>query len=164
MDKTKMDVLVSLLQKFEIEASETIGQPVILKPIIQDLEPTKMPQDTLAMIVKSIVSEVLKVTIEFIESPSRERDHVDARYICIKIMQWAMPKYSIKCSLKRTGQYFGNRDHSTILKSYETYSDLYETESAFRKKADACITHLIEYLHIKMPEKKSNNNPELVLS
>lgn len=48
-------------------------------------------------------------------------------------------------SLKRTGQFLGNRDHTTILNNLRVFRNLYETDENFKNKYLIIITHIKKF-------------------
>lgn len=87
--------------------------------------------------ISSAIFKVTGVTFEDIKSPIRKREIVNSRYIFVALML----KKGTLMSLKKLGSLI-NRDHSTMIYSRDTYEDLYLTDKAFKKAADAVLSIL----------------------
>lgn len=79
-----------------------------------------------ARIIKRIVAEVNSVPYKTLESGTRKREYVEARQIAMVLI-----RENTRLSLKKTGSFFGNRDHSTVCHANTTVSDLLYTDKAF---------------------------------
>ena len=77
--------------------------------------------------IQALVCEYFKIQQEALKSKSRKREIVQARQIS---MYFA--KKMTKNSLKTIGEFFGGRDHSTVIHSCQTVEDLMETDRSFR--------------------------------
>jgi chromosomal replication initiator protein len=77
--------------------------------------------------IQALVCEYFKIQQEALKSKSRKREIVQARQIS---MYFA--KKLTKNSLKTIGEFFGGRDHSTVIHSCQTVEDLMETDRSFR--------------------------------
>lgn len=77
--------------------------------------------------IQSLVCDYFKIPTDQLKSKSRKREIVQARQIS---MYFA--KKMTKNSLKTIGEFFGGRDHSTVIHSCQTVEDLMETDRSFR--------------------------------
>jgi hypothetical protein len=78
--------------------------------------------------IASIVCLYLGVNEDTLHHPSRKRELVQARQICMSFQR----SYS-KRSLKSIGRYW-QRDHSTVIHAIKTVSDICETDKKFREE------------------------------
>lgn len=77
--------------------------------------------------IQKLVCEYFELPQEMLKSKSRKRELVQARQISMYLA-----KNHTKASLKSIGQYFGGRDHSTVIYACQTVDDLMETDKKFR--------------------------------
>lgn len=77
--------------------------------------------------IQKLVCEYFELPQEMLKSKSRKRELVQARQISMYLA-----KSHTKSSLKSIGQYFGGRDHSTVIYACQTVDDLIETDKKFR--------------------------------
>lgn len=78
-------------------------------------------------IVKKIISERLKESIQDMESKTRVMEVVLARMTAMVIFRELRPNVS----LKSIGSYFGGRDHSTVIHAITTVGDLKDTNRTY---------------------------------
>lgn len=71
------------------------------------------------------IEEALRVSKEEIQSSSRKREITEARYIFVGLLLEVFPEFG----LKRLGVIIGNRDHSTVIHSRETFNALTDGKS-----------------------------------
>lgn len=130
--------LNNLISQWEHEASAATGKIVKLHPEIQDMpkQPFVPPSD-LIMYAKQAVCEVIEISMEQLQGKERFRPFPDARYIAFHIIKSKAPKISVEISLKKIGEAFGGRDHTTVIHGLEQYEDLYTSDPrVFRVWAD----------------------------
>ena len=77
--------------------------------------------------IQKLVCEYFEVPVEMIKSKTRKREVVQARQISMYLA-----KNLTKTSLKSIGQFFGGRDHSTVIYACQTVVDLIETDKKFK--------------------------------
>ena len=109
----------SLLNRKEIDL-ELAKQA--LKHIIEDVE-TEVNLD----FIQKTVAEYFVVTVESLKAKTRKKEIVTARQVA---MYFA--KEFTSHSLKSIGYHFGGRDHSTVIHSVQTVSDLIDTDKKFK--------------------------------
>ncbi|WP_034256799.1 chromosomal replication initiator protein DnaA [Adhaeribacter aquaticus] len=109
----------SLLNRKEIDL-ELAKQA--LKHIIEDVE-TEVNLD----FIQKTVAEYFEVTVESLKAKTRKKEIVTARQVA---MYFA--KEFTSHSLKSIGYHFGGRDHSTVIHSVQTVSDLIDTDKKFK--------------------------------
>jgi len=85
-----------------------------------------MPVDEMNRITH-IVCNNLGVFYFNLKSPSRLHSVVQARQICMYFIRERM-----KSKLKDIGEFFGGRDHSTVISSIECVKDLMETDKNYK--------------------------------
>jgi len=68
--------------------------------------------------VIAVVCRYTGISVEQMNSPSRKREIVYARYMCM----WFLRKYS-KLTLKALGKIFGGRDHTTAIHAINSVQD-----------------------------------------
>lgn len=148
LNREVMEKLLQLCHSWEEEATRLTGYPVRISPIVFDsaIQPD-MYQDMVIAAVKNIVCAKYKINQEDLESKSRKREYSDSRFICYKIIMWACKKLKREISLKRVGQNFGGRDHSTVINGLERYEDLYETDPIFRQDADDLLNQFLRLMN-----------------
>ncbi|MCI5938665.1 MAG: chromosomal replication initiator protein DnaA [Bacilli bacterium] len=93
--------------------------------------------DQKIMVVKKIVAPYFQISEEDLVSNSRKPLLVYARNLCYYIIR---NKYNV--SLKKIGENFGNKDHTTITHGYEKIKDMIKVDS--KVKSD------IQYLESKL--------------
>ncbi len=77
--------------------------------------------------IQKLVCEYFEVPVEMVKSPTRKREIVQARQISMYLA-----KSHTKTSLKSIGQFFGGRDHSTVIYACQTVEDLIDTDKKFK--------------------------------
>ena len=77
--------------------------------------------------ILEIIANECGITVSQILNKSRKREVINGRFIFCGIM-----KDYFGHSLKKIGEYVGNRDHTTIIHAVEKYHDRYENEDHFR--------------------------------
>jgi chromosomal replication initiator protein len=77
--------------------------------------------------IQKLVCEYFEVPIEMVKSKTRKREIVQARQISMYLA-----KSLTKTSLKSIGQFFGGRDHSTVIYACQTVEDLIDTDKKFK--------------------------------
>lgn len=77
--------------------------------------------------ILKIVAEECMITVNDIVDRSRKKEVVNGRFIFCGIM-----KDYFGYSLKKIGEFVGNRDHTTVIHAVEKYHDRYENEDNFR--------------------------------
>jgi len=82
-------------------------------------------------LIKKIVSEYFKVSINLINSTTRKREVVQAR----QLVMYFAKKYT-KGSLENIGANCGNKDHATVLYACKTVNNLIETDKQYHKCVD----------------------------
>jgi chromosomal replication initiator protein len=81
--------------------------------------------------IQTMVCEYFDLPLDLLRATTRKREVVQARQIS---MYFA--KKLTKHSLKAIGDYFGGRDHSTVIHSCQTVEDLMETDRRFKGFVD----------------------------
>ena len=77
--------------------------------------------------IQKLVCEYFEVPVEMVKSKTRKREIVQARQISMYLA-----KSLTKTSLKSIGQFFGGRDHSTVIYACQTVEDLIDTDKKFK--------------------------------
>lgn len=85
---------------------------------------------TIESIVRA-VSDYYQVAVPELKGKSRKREIVQARQIAM-----FFAKQLTAHTLKSIGENFGNRDHSTVLHSFHTVSDLMDTDRKYRLQVE----------------------------
>ena len=81
--------------------------------------------------IQKLVADHFKISVEKIQGKTRKREIVIARQLSM-----FLAKNMTDTSLKTIGQNFGGRDHSTVIYSCNTVSELIDTDSSFRDTVD----------------------------
>jgi hypothetical protein len=100
---------------------------------------TSNPKTLSPLTISSIVAEVCETTLTTMRSPTRKREVVEARQIAMTMIYKLLPAIS----LKSVGDFFGGRDHSTVIHARQTVEDLM-VDKNFRIKYRRCMD-LVEY-------------------
>ena len=137
-------VLISLIAHASLNKQEVdldLAQQV-LKNIVQDIH-TEVNIDYL----QKVVATHYQVSLEQLKSKTRKREVVTARQVAMYLAK----KYT-NHSLKSIGQYFGGRDHSTVIYALQTVNDLLDIDQPFRISFDD-LQQKIKFSskHINMP-------------
>lgn len=82
--------------------------------------------------VQKAVGEFFNLNVDTLKASSRKREVVQARQLAM-----FFAKELTNQSLKTIGLHFGGRDHSTVIHSLQTVSNLMETDKEFQKQVDA---------------------------
>ncbi|MGI4805688.1 MAG: chromosomal replication initiator protein DnaA, partial [Janthinobacterium lividum] len=77
--------------------------------------------------IQKLVCDYFEVPVEMVKSSTRKREIVQARQISMYLS-----KAHTKSSLKTIGQFFGGRDHSTVIYACQTVEDLIDTDKKFK--------------------------------
>ena len=77
--------------------------------------------------IQKLVCEYFEVPADMVKSKTRKREIVQARQISMYLA-----KSLTKSSLKSIGQFFGGRDHSTVIYACQTVDDLIDTDKKFK--------------------------------
>jgi len=77
--------------------------------------------------IQSLVCEYFEVPVDMVKSQTRKREIVQARQISMYLA-----KAHTKSSLKSIGNFFGGRDHSTVIYACQTVEDLIDTDKKFK--------------------------------
>lgn len=81
--------------------------------------------------IRDIVCQELQVKPELVHTKTRKRYVVKARQTTMYFI-----KNLTKHSLKTIGAFFGGFDHTTVIHSYDTVTDLLETDSEYVKEVE----------------------------
>ena len=95
--------------------------------LIEKIVQTPQNEITVAKISK-VVCDYFKIAPEQIASKSRKREVAQARQIAMYLSRTLT-----NTSLSYIGSQIGGRDHATVLHSYNTVSDLIDTDRTFKK-------------------------------
>src|SRR3546814_6221013 len=77
--------------------------------------------------IQKLVCDYFEVPVDMVKSKTRKREIVQARQISMYLA-----KSHTKASLKSIGQFFGGRDHSTVIYACQTVDDLIDTDKKFK--------------------------------
>jgi len=84
-----------------------------------------------------VIAEEFGVNIMDIESRSRKKEIVNARYV-----YFATLKIKFDFSLTEIGKHTSNRDHTTVIHGLSTFRDRFGTEDAYRKIVNRIFNQL----------------------
>lgn len=117
-------VLISLIAQSSLNRKEIDLELAksALKHIIEDVE-TEVNLD----FIQKTVAEYFQVSLDLLKAKTRKKEIVTARQVA---MYFA--KEYTSHSLKSIGYHFGGRDHSTVIHSVQTVSDLIDTDKKFK--------------------------------
>lgn len=87
--------------------------------------------------VESVICEHYKVSSEYIKQPKRDREIVEKRQ-----MAQCMATFFCEQSLYSIGQYFGSKDHATVLHSKKTILDLCDSVARINDDYNALYNKL----------------------
>ncbi|MBQ1276801.1 MAG: chromosomal replication initiator protein DnaA [Flavobacteriales bacterium] len=82
--------------------------------------------------IKTVVCEMMGVEPALLESASRRGEIVRARQVAMYFAKTLTQNYS----LQQIGSYIAGRDHSTVIHSCKTVSNLLETDKKFKMRVD----------------------------
>jgi len=97
-------------------------------------------------LIMRIVSQVLNVSLEDMVGQRRFRNFVVAR----QMAQTAM-RHFLGIGTQKIGDYFGNRNHATVLHAIKTVGDLCETDVAIAHDYDK-ITGILKAIQVEEAE------------
>ncbi|TXK51561.1 chromosomal replication initiator protein DnaA [Pontibacter qinzhouensis] len=117
-------VLISLIAQSSLNRKEIDLELAkqALKHIIEDVE-TEVNLD----FIQKTVAEYFQVSLDSLKAKTRKKEIVTARQVA---MYFA--KEFTSHSLKSIGYHFGGRDHSTVIHSVQTVSDMIDTDKKFK--------------------------------
>ncbi|AIZ64530.1 chromosomal replication initiation protein [Hymenobacter sp. DG25B] len=117
-------VLISLIAQSSLNRREIDLEMAkqALRHIIEDVE----AEVNLDFIQKT-VAEFFSISVDLLKDKTRKKEVVTARQVA---MYFA--KEHTNHSLKSIGYHFGGRDHSTVIHSVQTVSDLIDSDKQFR--------------------------------
>lgn len=132
IDKSKLFKMNTLLDEYSLQLSEIIGSEVQLKitGFVNARPRDTGEEDFLMSLVAENVCELYGIELDYLKCDSRARPLPDARSICYTVIKERMPL----CPLKKIGNYFGGRDHSTVLNGIDSLRDLMSTEPDLKLK------------------------------
>ena len=81
--------------------------------------------------IQELIGQHFNLDLEALRSKSRKRNIVQARHIAMYCA-----KHFTGASLTKIGEYFGNRDHSTVIHACRTVDNLMDTDKNFKKQVD----------------------------
>ena len=81
--------------------------------------------------IQKTVCEYFTIPIELLKAKTRKREVVQARQLSM-----FLAKHHTKNSLKSIGQFFGGRDHSTVIHSCKAIQNLMDTDKKFKKSVE----------------------------
>ncbi len=97
------------------------------RPVLHTLKFTN-PQQVLSIDeIAGRIAEIYGVPVETMKKKTRKREVVVARQVCMTIL-----KMLTRHSLKAIGDYFGKRDHTTVIHSMQTVNALCRFNADFR--------------------------------
>ncbi|MBG8552629.1 chromosomal replication initiator protein DnaA [Hymenobacter guriensis] len=119
-------VLISLIAQSSLNRREIDLEMAkqALRHIIEDVE----AEVNLDFIQKT-VAEYFGISVDLLKAKTRKKEVVTARQVA---MYFA--KEHTNHSLKSIGYHFGGRDHSTVIHSVQTVSDLIDSDKQFRSQ------------------------------
>ena len=117
-------VLISLIAQSSLNRKEIDLELAkgALKHIIEDVE-----TEVILDFIQKTVAEYFNVSLDSLKAKTRKKEIVTARQVA---MYFA--KEFTNHSLKSIGYHFGGRDHSTVIHSVQTVSDLIDTDKKFK--------------------------------
>lgn len=86
------------------------------------------PDEAMANYIIEMLSSEENIAYVLMVSPSRKREIVIVRMMCMALM-----KIFTSYSLVKIGSYFGNRDHATVIHAIKTVNDAIYTKSNYVK-------------------------------
>ena len=98
----------------------------VLTDIIHEID-TEVSIDYL----QKVVSEHYNISLEDLQSKTRKKEVVMARHIAMHLA-----KEYTDHSLKSIGQYFGGRDHSTVIHALQAVNDMFVTVPKFKSSME----------------------------
>lgn len=120
--------LISLIAQSSLSRQEfDLG---FAKRILENIVHNIDKQVDMDMIQKS-VSNYFSVSVDALKEKNRKKEVATARQVA---MYFA--KEYTGYSLKQIGQYFGGRDHSTVIHAIQSVHNLIDTDTAFKKTVD----------------------------
>lgn len=117
--------LISLLAQSSLNRREVDLD--LAKKVLRNFIKTSTKEITIENIQK-MVCEYFGVPLEKLQQKTRKREIVQARQITM-----FLAKSFTKNSLKTIGEYFGGRDHTTVIHSCQTVKDLMDTDTLFKE-------------------------------
>lgn len=81
--------------------------------------------------IQKTVCEYFTIPIDLLKAKTRKREVVQARQLSM-----FLAKHHTKNSLKSIGQFFGGRDHSTVIHSCQAIQNLMDTDKKFKKSVE----------------------------
>lgn len=117
-------VLVSLIAQSSLNRREI--EIDLAKEVVKNFV-TEINKEITVEFIQKLVAEHFDVPVETLQGKTRKRSIVIARQLSMYLAKKLTDK-----SLKAIGETFGGRDHSTVIYSCRTVSDLMETDTIFK--------------------------------
>jgi chromosomal replication initiator protein len=104
-------------------------------PIVQDIIKKFVRNTTKELSIEYILESVaayFNIPVDKVLGNSRKRQCVEARQLTMYLSKQMTPQ-----SLKSIGQFFGGKDHSTVIYSCRTIADMMHIDAEFKDTVDA---------------------------
>jgi len=118
-------VLVSIVAQSSLNRKEVDIE--LTKEVIKNFV-THVNREITIEFILDTVAEDLKVPVEKIKGKSRKRIYVVARHLCMYLAKNLTNK-----PFKSIGEFFGDRDHTTVIYSNRAINDLMDTDEVFKQ-------------------------------
>jgi len=119
-------------------------RPIIYSPsmlskvvMLQQIHEPKSDKFYISHIIESVCRQYA-ITEYKLKSQCRARDLSDARAIAMFLIREHVPSIT----LKKMGEMFGGRDHTTVIYSINKFNDLSESDSSFKSGYEAILFSL----------------------
>jgi chromosomal replication initiator protein len=104
--------------------------------------------------VEKIVCEPYCVAPEELQVPTRRREIVEPRQICMVMLHKGVGLSSTITARQYTGRTNPQMNHSTVLHAIKTTRNLYETDKVFAKRFDKIATGVSEVVEVELTAEK----------
>jgi len=113
------------------------GLPMSVETIQPILNPPSEPKEITADMITDVVCEEFGIDRDSLLGSSRKRDISQARQIAMFLM-----RHYTNLSLPKIGDYFGGKDHTTVLYSCEKVSQLQRQSLQFERQLQKLVERL----------------------
>ena len=128
----------------------SFGQPVNIALLNQLFGKDAADVDLMAATILKKVAREYHVKLSDLKSNSRKQSTVLARSVAIFLI-----RELVGCSFKQIGRYCGNRDHSTVLHSYQKISAACDSSS---DRTDSSIKSTVHKLKLLLTDKLASQS------
>ncbi len=132
-------VLVSLIAQSSLNKRNI--DLALAKEVIQNFV-SNIHKEITVDFIQNLVAEHFKIPVETLKSKTRKRQIVIARQLSM-----FLAKKMTRASLKKIGETFGGRDHSTVIHALRAVENMLDTDPAFKQTLEELSKKITLSMH-----------------